>query len=246
MTEVKVCSTDGDTYYFDIVAGVLPEDTLASYLFIICLDYVFRTSIDLLKENGLKQTKERSRRYPVQTITDVDYADDIALLANSHAWAESLLQSLELATGSIDLHVNADKTEYSCFNKNLKKDISRQNGGPLKQVDKFTYIGSSVSSTENDINTWLAKAGTAIDRLSIIWKSYLTEKIKRSFFPKQWLCRYYIYGCTTWTLTKCMKKKLDGNYTRTLRTILKKSWGQHLKKTATARTMTTHQENYPS
>ena len=35
-----VCSPDGDTDYFDIVAGVLQGDTLATYLFIICLDYV--------------------------------------------------------------------------------------------------------------------------------------------------------------------------------------------------------------
>ena len=63
--------------YFDIVAGVLQGDTLASYLFIICLDYVFRTSIDLMKENGFKLAKERSRRYPAQNIKDADYTDDI-------------------------------------------------------------------------------------------------------------------------------------------------------------------------
>ena len=68
-TKVKVRSLDGDADYFDIVAGVLQGDTLASYLFIICLDYVLRTSIDKIKENGFKLTKERSRIYPVKTIT---------------------------------------------------------------------------------------------------------------------------------------------------------------------------------
>ena len=63
-TKVKVRSPDGDTDYFDIVAGVLQGDILAPYLFIICLDYVLRTSIDKIKENGFKLTKERSRRYP--------------------------------------------------------------------------------------------------------------------------------------------------------------------------------------
>ena len=52
-------------------------------------------SIDLSKENGFKLTKERSRRYPTQTITDTDYTDDIALLANKRTQAESLLHSLE-------------------------------------------------------------------------------------------------------------------------------------------------------
>ena len=62
-TKVKVRSPDEDTEYFDIVAGVLQGDTLAPYLFIICLDYVLRTSIDRIRENGFELTKKRSRRY---------------------------------------------------------------------------------------------------------------------------------------------------------------------------------------
>ena len=116
-TKVKVRSPDGDTEYFDIVAGVLQGDTLAPYLFIICLDYVLRTSIDKIKENGFELTKKRSRRYPATTITDADYADDIAILANTLDQAETLLHSLERAAASIGLHVNAHKTEYMCYNQ---------------------------------------------------------------------------------------------------------------------------------
>ena len=72
-TKVKVRSPDGDTEYFDIVAGVLQGDTLAPYLFIICLDYVLRTLINKLRENGFELTKKRSKRYPAKTITDADY-----------------------------------------------------------------------------------------------------------------------------------------------------------------------------
>ena len=61
-TKVKVRSPDGDTDYCDIVTGVLQGDTLAPYLFIICLDYELKTSIDLMKENDLKLAKERSIR----------------------------------------------------------------------------------------------------------------------------------------------------------------------------------------
>ena len=99
-------------------------------------------------------------------------------------------------------------------------------GASLRLVDKFTYLGSSVSSTENDIDTRLTKAWTAIDRLSIIWKSDLTDEMKRSFFQAA-VVSILLYGCTTWTLTKRLKKKLDGNYTRMLRAILNKSWRQH-------------------
>ena len=93
-------------------------------------------------------------------------------------------------------------------------------------MDKFTYLGSSVSSTENDIDTRLTKAWMAIDRLSIIWKSDLTDEMKRSFFQAV-VVSILLYGCTTWTLTKRLEKKLDGNYTRMLRAILNKSWRQH-------------------
>ena len=96
-------------------------------------------------------------------------------------------------------------------------------------VDKFTYIGSSVSLTVTDINTRLAKAWTTNDRLSVIWKSDLTDKIKRSFFQAA-VVSILLYRCSTWTLTKRMEKKLDGNYTRMLRVILNKSWRQHLTK----------------
>ena len=70
------------------------------------------------------------------------------------------------------------------------------------------------------------KAWTAIDRLSIIWKSDLTDKMKRSFFQAA-VVSILLYGCTTWTLTKRLEKKLDGNYTWMLRAVLNKSWRQH-------------------
>ena len=50
--------------------------------------------------------------------------------------------------------------------------------------------------------------------------------MKRSFFQAA-VVSILLYGCTTWTLTKRLKKKLDGNYTRILRAILNKSWRQH-------------------
>ena len=145
-TKVKVRSLDGDTEYFVIVAGVLQGDILAPYLFIIFLDYVLRTSIYKIKENGFELTKKRSRRYPAKTITDADYADDIVNLANTPNQAETLLHSLEQAAAGIGLHVNAHKTEYMYFNQT--GDISTLEGTSLKLVDKFTYQGSSVSSTE--------------------------------------------------------------------------------------------------
>ena len=111
-----------------------------------------------------------------------------------------------------------------CYNQT--GDISTLDGTPLKLVDKFTYLGSSVSSTEKDIDTRLTKAWTVINRLSIIWKSDLTDKMRSSFFQTA-VVLILLYGCTTWMVTKRLEKKLDGNYTRMLWAILNKSWWQH-------------------
>ena len=89
-----------------------------------------------------------------------------AILANTPNQAETLLNNLDQAAAGIGLHVNAHKTEYMCFNQT--GDISTLDRTSLKLVDKFTHLGSSVSSTEKDIDTRLIKAWTAIDKLSII------------------------------------------------------------------------------
>ena len=85
----------------------------------------------------------------------------------------SLLHSLKRAAGGIGLHVNADKTEYMSFN---------QMGWHLHTKGCSFKTSRQVHQLRNDINTWLAKAWTAIDRLSVIWKSDLTDKIKYSCF----------------------------------------------------------------
>ena len=84
--------------------------------------------------------------YPATIITDADYADDIAILANTPDQAETLLHSLARAAANIGLYVNAHKTEYMCENET--GDISTLEGTPLKLVDKFTYLGISVESTK--------------------------------------------------------------------------------------------------
>ena len=148
--------------------------------------------------------KARSRWYSTETTTDADYADDIVLLTNTPTQARPLLLSLE----------------YMCFNQ--KRDFSL-NSGSLKLEDKFMYLRSNISSTEKDINMQLAKAWTAIDWLSVIWKSELSDKIKYNFFQAA-VESILLYGCTTWMLTKHIEKKLDRNCKRMLWAIRNKSW----------------------
>ena len=154
-----------------------------------------------------------------------DYADDIAILASIPTQVESQVESVELVARGIDLYVNANKTEYMCFNR--EGAIPTLNGNPLKLIDRFTYLGSSVPSAESDVNMYQDKDWAANNRLSIIWKSDIPGKMKRDIFQAT-VVSILLYGCTTWTLTKRIEKTLDGNCTRFLKVMLNKSWQQHI------------------
>ena len=209
----KVRSPDGDTDFSDILAG----NTLAPFLFVVCLDYVLRTSVDKVSNFGLTLTKARGCCYPATTITDADYADDLALISDTIAEAEALLHILERAAGDVGLHVNAGKMEFMCFNQEgTMKTVA---GKPLKLVDTFTYLGSNIASTEKDVNIRIGKAWGALDGSHIIWKSNIPDEMKHEFF-RAIVESAHMYGSNAWTLTKRLESKLDGTYTRMLRAAL--------------------------
>ena len=223
-TKAKVKSPDGDTESFDILAGVLQGDTLAPFLFVICLDYILRTSIDTVKELGLTLRQSRGRRYPAETITDADYADDLALFADSIEDATQLLHSLEKASGDVGLYVNAKKTEFIPYN--VEGSIKTIKGDPVKQVNSFIYLGSEAADTESDVNIRIGKAWAALNKMNPIWKSKLPHKLKRKFF-RATVETVLLYGSVTWTLTKHLEYRLSGTYTRMLRAALDISWKEH-------------------
>ena len=87
-----------------------------------------------------------------------------------------------------------------------KGNISTLNGGSPKLVDVFTYLGSSTSSTENDISMRQAKALTAIDRLSILWKS---DRRKSNFFQQQ-SCQFYYMDAPQGRWQSILRRSLMG------------------------------------
>ena len=93
-------------------------------------------------------------------MTDAGYTDDLALLANAPIQAKYLLHSLEKEAWGIGLCVM--QINFICFKK--QGVISTLNNKPLKVVDQFTYLGSNILSTENNINIYIAKGWTASNR----------------------------------------------------------------------------------
>ena len=159
----------GNIDFFDMITGILQGDTLLPCMYIICLNYILRTLIDLMKENGLilkkKKKKARSGWYLAEIIIHTSHADNLLLLANTPAQTEALLQSLKPAANSIVLYLNVNDIEFMCFKQ--KVGIFYLSRRPIELADKFIYLDSNILSTERSIE----KARTVIDRLSILRKS---------------------------------------------------------------------------
>eukprot|EP00111_Clytia_hemisphaerica_P013585 TCONS_00039929-protein len=109
-TESMVRSPDGDTDFFNITKGVLQGDTLAPYLFVICLDYIMRKATEDNTNLGFTLKQQTSRRHPPDMITDADYADDLCITSDLLNDATVLLHRIEEASIKIGLCLNAKKT----------------------------------------------------------------------------------------------------------------------------------------
>ena len=72
-------------------------------------------------------------------ITDIDYADDLALTSDTIEEANQLLHYLEVAAKEIGLHINAKKTEFISFNQTGQ--VRSLDGENIKSVEDFTYLG---------------------------------------------------------------------------------------------------------
>ena len=192
-------SPDGDTDFFDIVAGVLQGDTLAPYLFIICLDYLLQTYVNLMTLYINVFTLKKRRLYLAESMTEAGYADYPAFLANTPVQAESLLHSRKQETGSIGLYVNISKTKFMCFR--LKKSHLYFKWQASKISRQVLITRQQYIIYRNWCQHSLVKMWTAIDRLWFIWKFDLTNKITWIFF--QIVAMSILRnGCTTWTQTK--------------------------------------------
>lgn len=221
----RVQTADGLTDFFKTMVGVLQGDTLAPFLFIIVLDYVLRNCLS--EENGLTIIPRQSRRVPAVKVTDLDFADDLALLSDSIQQAQQLVQDLEHAAKLTGLSMNPTKTEHMVINiASEASNISSVNGDIIKRVEDFKYLGSYIAESKKDFNTRKGMAWSACIKLQKVWTSGISDRLKVKFF-RACVEPVLLYGSETWTMNKQFQKRLDGCYTRLLMKAKNINWKQH-------------------
>ena len=231
--KTKVTTSDGLSDDISLSTGVLQGDTLAPFLFVIVMDYIFRVAV---KDStlGFQLTSGSLRpgmRNVAKFITDLAFADDVALLSSSINNAKKLLKSIEKIAATVGLFINLDKTEYIMVGdwkiEDYKKEI-KINEGKIKLVTDFKYLGSWVMSSSRDFEIRKESAWKAALSLNRIWKSKILSRntILRIF--KSTVESVLLYGSETWSMTKALNKRLDGCYTKLLRYIFNIRWTQHI------------------
>ena len=109
---------------------------------------------------------------------------------------------------------------FSCYNTTA---VLTTESFRIILVNQFPYLGNNISLMESIVTICIGKAWTAIGSLLPIWKSDHYDQIEWKFLQAV-AVSVILYGCTNWTSTKCLVKKQDGNYTRILHVVLKKSY----------------------
>ena len=174
-TSAKVITPDGETETFSILAGVLQGDTLAPYLFVIVIDYIIRKALTGREEKlGFQLRKRQSRMVPPIIVTDMDFADDIALVSDGIKESEEMLRIVELSAKCIGLSMNTGKTKYMSYNNNQQFDINTIDRIYLKRVKDFKYLGAWVK----DVKIRKAQAWITCHQMRNICNSKLSRKLK--------------------------------------------------------------------
>ncbi|KAL5268072.1 hypothetical protein ACHWQZ_G004953 [Mnemiopsis leidyi] len=182
------------------------------------------------KDLGFTVHPRKSSRHPAVKVTDVDFADDLALTTDTAAEAQDLLHSVEFAANSIGLHLNESKTKY--IGVNLSDDdstiIKAVSGEELEKVDDFVYLGSRIMRTERDFEVRKGKAWGACHQLQDIWKLGMRRDMKIRLF-RATVESVLLYGSETWTIGHSLEKRINGCYSRMLRMALNISWKERIR-----------------
>ena len=195
----KIHLDDEVSSVIKIERGVRQGDPISPKLFTVALEEVFgKTNIG---DKGLNIDGER--------LSDLRFADDVALISESLDGLEDQLNELDEQCRKIGLKMHKGKTKFMTNYNNVRRiKIGEEE---IEQVSVYKYLGQEIR-TRDSMDHELQ------NRIQSGWKIYTKYKeilrnkripisLKRKIFD-QCILPTVTYGCQTWSLTQQQKKKL--------------------------------------
>ena len=220
-TESAVKCGGGVSSFFPVNSGVRQGCVLAPTLFNTCMDWVLGRTVDRSR-CGAAVGNVR--------ITDLDFADDAVIFAESLEVLVSALESLHEEARPLGLQVSWIKTKIQVFGDLLGEAVQSVQvcGENIEILDRFTYLGSVIHSdggSAHEVSRRIGLAHGVMGSLnSSIWRCrYLSRRTKIRVFGALVL-PVLLYGCETWTLNADLRRRLDVFGTSCLRRIMGYRW----------------------
>ena len=206
------------TECFKVETGVRQGCLLSPFFFLLAIDWIMKTTTQG-KRNGIQWTIWNQ-------LEDLDFADDVALLAHSHTQMQDKILTLNRNSAKLGLHINLEKTKIMKCNNTCNNPVKIE-GVPIEEVDHFTYLGSIVDKgggTERDVKQRIIKARTAFIQLNKIWaaKNIKTTTKLRLFNTN--VKSVLLYGSETWVMNNAVKQKIQSFVNNCMRRILNIKW----------------------
>jgi hypothetical protein len=205
------------TQQFRVETGVRQGCLLSPLIFLLAIDWVMKEST--IVPRGIQWTLGKK-------LEDLDFADDISLIANAYKQMQEKTNALERNAEKLGLKVNVSKTKVMRVNEKQDSAVTL-NSVALEEVNHFTYLGSVVSKTggtEEDIKSRINKARHAFVTLKPLWNAKnIILRTKMRIFNTN-VKSVLLYGSETWRETVTLQKKLQVFINKCLRQILRIRW----------------------
>lgn len=207
---------------FEISSGVRQGCVLSPLLFGVLIDYVLRTSVDVIN-GGLKLGNK--------TIKDVDFADDLAIIDDKTESFRAMFNKLIELARTVGLHINYDKTKIMLIKPSGEPCNFNFEGHNIENVDQFKYLGSTVvcnGGQETEVRIRIGQASAAFAKLTKVFTDkQISLKTKLRLLDSM-VISVLRYGLETIALRQVDMAKLEAFHNRCLRRLLGVRWQDYV------------------
>lgn len=204
----------GHTAFFTIETGVRQGCILSPFFFLMMMDFVMRRALTQ-PASGIPWTGQGR-------LTDLEFADDIVLLAQNGKVLQEMTTSLEHEAAKVGLRISTDKTNVMAVGRMTPVRITVSNQ-LIEEVKQFTYLGSIVAAdggTNVDVNRRIGRAFAVFQQLQPIWARRTIHTNSKLRLFNSIIIPTAIYASETWKSSRAVIHKLNVFQQRCLRRIL--------------------------
>ena len=202
-TECAVIDNGVESEWFTVRTGVKQGCVMSGFLFLLSIDWVMRRTVSG-EPSGIRWNFTTK-------LEDLDFADDLALIASKYQDIQRKTANLKCNAERIGLKINTRKTKIMRFNTRMEERV-RLDEERLEDVEQFTYLGRIVSKKggcDEDIRSRLGEARAQFNRMQRIWNSPIFSIRTKVRLFNTIVISVLIYGCDTWKMNEGDKRKLD-------------------------------------